>query len=311
MDVSTLKSRIVTKDIPSFLIFAGDEWKVQQIYIDQICKATNKQKQYIDSVESVFRRFKSVSLVNDTFVYVVRDDHDLMQNEALQKQIKDGALGDNILILLLSTVDKRTKLYKAFSDVLSDFSVLDDRLLAKYIKCEIALSERATEHLINICEKNYGRILLEIDKVRNYAQAVGTDDYNEVLENLITDGTIYQPPEDAIFQLVDSILDRRVKRTYELLDNCKRVGESPIAILSVLFNNVKAVLQVQTCNSKDISKSTGLTPWLVKCARQHVGRYADEDLIYILQKIQQVDNAIKSGTMEEQFAIDYLLVKIL
>ena len=38
MDVATLKAKIKSKQLPSYLIFSGDEWKVQQIYINQIAK---------------------------------------------------------------------------------------------------------------------------------------------------------------------------------------------------------------------------------------------------------------------------------
>lgn len=135
--------------------------------------------------------------------------------------------------------------------------------------------------------------------------------YDEAFEILLKDGTIYKPPYDAIFDLVDAILDRKVNRAFDLLQQAYAVGEATMVMLSVLYNNAKAVLQVQTYRGKDISKGTGLSVWQIKKAREHCGKYSDDDLIYIVQLVQKIESGIKSGAIEESFAIEYLLVHIL
>ena len=94
-----------------------------------------------------------------------------MNSEKLQQQIDAGLLGDNMLIHLLTIVDKRTKFYKAYKDAIIEFERLSDTMLKKYIQKEIKLSERNTERLIDVCEHDYGRILLEIDKIKRYVDA--------------------------------------------------------------------------------------------------------------------------------------------
>ena len=167
MDVSTLKAKIKTKQLPSYLLFAGEEWKVQEIYIKQIAKATGKEIKRVDSVADIYQQLKNKSFLQKLHIYIVRDDKELMQNEKLQQTIEQ-VLGDNILIHLLTTVDKRTKFYKAYKDVICDFERLSDSMLKKYILKEIKLSDRNIERLIDICEHDYGRILLEIDKIKRY-----------------------------------------------------------------------------------------------------------------------------------------------
>ena len=39
--------------------------------------------------------------------------------------------------------------------------------------------------------------------------------------------------------------------------------------------------------------------------------YATSELIYILKKIQQIEEGIKTGLIEEPISLDYLLVNIL
>ena len=171
MDVATLKAKIQTKQLPSYLIFSGDEWKVQQIYIDQIAKTTGLETRRIDSVSDIYEKIKNRSFIKSPYIYIVRDDKELLNNEKLQQQIESGLMGDNILIHLLTSVDKRTKFYKAHSASIIVFERLSDAMLKKYILKEIKLSESNIERLIEVCEHDYGRILLEIDKIKRYVDA--------------------------------------------------------------------------------------------------------------------------------------------
>ena len=318
MDVSTLKSHIKLKTIPKVLIFSGPEWKVQEIYINQIAKVTAKEVKRIDSVSSIYTYLRNRSFVGHSFIYIVRDDKELMQNEKLQAKI-ESVLGDNILIHILTSVDKRTKYYKAFKASIIEFNTLSDAMLKKYALKELKLSESDLQRLIDICEHDYGRMLLEIDKIKWYQKSTEFSEWNghgclsthDCFKNLVADGTIYEPPYDAIFDLVDAILDRKVNKAFNLLQQSYEVGEATMVMLSVLYNNAKAVLQVQSYRGDNLSKSTGLTGWQIKNAKAHVNKYRDGELIYILQLVQKVEKGIKTGRMEDEFAMQYLLTHIM
>ena len=81
MDVATLKAKIKSKQLPPYLIFAGDEWKVQEIYIKQIAKVTGKEVVRIDSVTEIYRKLKSRSFTKKSNIYIVRDDKELMKKD--------------------------------------------------------------------------------------------------------------------------------------------------------------------------------------------------------------------------------------
>lgn len=309
MDVATLKNHIKLKTIPTFLIFSGDEWKVQQIYIEQISKVTKKKCVRIDSVGEIFQKLSNRSFVKESVVYIVRDDKELMQNEKLQQRI-EKVLGDNMLILLLTNVDKRTKFYKSYKASICDFERLSDKMLEKYTLREISLSKRNLERLIDICEHDYGRILLEIDKIKVFGDFWNIS-YDEAFEVMLKDGTIYVPAKDAIFDFVDEVLNRHCNNSFELLQECYEVGEATMVMLTVLYNNAKAVLQVQTCKTNDISRTTGLTGWQIKNAKPHLHKYTDAELVNMLKLIQECESGIKTGRIEEQFVMQYILARIL
>lgn len=135
--------------------------------------------------------------------------------------------------------------------------------------------------------------------------------YDEAFEKLVNDGVVFVPPYDAIFDFVDAVLKRKVKLAYNLYQQCRDIGESNLALLSVLFTNAKAVLQVQSCTSKDIAKSTGLTGWQIKCAKDKCGYYRNRELVQMMRIVQNTEKGIKTGEIEEGIAIEYVLVNVL
>lgn len=305
MEIQELKQRIKENDIPNFLIFTGEEYAIQKLYIQQIAKTKQLRIRYIESITDILTELGSQSFLKVNYCYVVLDDKELISNEKLQTELIDRLKSD-ILILTLTSVDKRTKLYKTYKNTFIEFNALKSEIVKRYIQKEIDLSDKNCDKLIQVCEGSYSRCLLEIDKIKRFG-----GNCNKAFEQLLADGTIYQPPHDAIFDFVKAVLQNKPRLAYDLLQNCKDIGESNLAILSVLFNSTKQLLQVQTCESKDIEKTTGLTYWQIKNAKECIGRYSTNNLIYIMKLIQSTERKIKSGLIEESVAVDYVVSNIL
>lgn len=311
MNITDVKTDIKNKTIKPYYIFAGDEIEVQRIYINKMAEVLGYDVVRADSIADVWSNIISPTLFDKPSVYVVRDDKDLLQDEILQRQIEQNKLNDNVIINLLSTVDKRTKFYKSNSDKIVLFERLSTEMLIKYCNRLTTLNKRNCERFIAICENDYARILLEIDKIKQYQAKFSNLSDDEIFEQFVADGTISIPPKDAIFDLVDAILKRQVDRVYNLYEQCKAVGEANMVILTVLFTNTKQVLQVQACEGSDISKSTGLTGWQIKNAKDKLGYYSNAELKDILRLIQKVQKGIITGKIEDDMSIEYLLVNIL
>jgi DNA polymerase III delta subunit len=95
-------------------------------------------------------------------------------------------------------------------------------------------------------------------------------------------------------------------------DRSQRRGDSSLAIISLLGNNVKAILQVQTIEgNSNLTDITGLTGFQIKLAKEKLRYYSDMELDRMLKVLQYCEKAIKTGLMEADMVIDYLLVNIL
>ena len=172
---------------------------------------------------------------------------------------------------------------------------------------EINLNDTNCERLIQVCENDYSRILLEVDKINQFDH----ENPNSAFEHLLKSGTIYQPPKDAIFDWCETVMSIKPKLAFDLYDQCMRVGEATLPMLTVLYNNVKQTYQVQSCNSKDIGKSTGLTGWQITCGKKFSGKYTDKELLYYMKLLREMEVGIKTGKVDEDIVIPFIMVTML
>lgn len=171
MEVQELKKLIKENNIPNFLIFTGEEYEVQRQYIQQIAKVKKLSVYYADNIDEIWSSLTSTSLFDTNGLYVLYDDRQLLTNEKIYFQLAN-IQRDNMLILTLSSVDKRLKMLKTYKDSIVEFNALKSDILKRYIQKEIALSDRNCNILMEICGYNYGHCLLEIDKIKRYTQYI-------------------------------------------------------------------------------------------------------------------------------------------
>lgn len=304
MDISTVKKDIVAKDIKDLYLFVGEEIEVMNIYINQIATVLGVDVKRVDTVAQVYNLCKRKSFFNTPYLYVVVDDKEFTKEPHVDTL--EDVLGTNKCIIVTHTVDKRSKYYKDYKDRFVEFEKLKKDILVKYIRNTTPISQQRAEYLADICECDYGRCMLECDKINTYmkCESISADDsFNELLES----GCINVPAYDAVFDVIKAVMLRDVKNVYYYLDNSKRVGESPLILLSVLYTQAKQVLQVQSYTGDNLAKATGLSGWEIKKAKELVNRYTNQELVYMMKMIRKCERDIKCGEIEQDMAFDYVL----
>ena len=308
MNLQELQKQIINKNFDNLYIFLGDEIAVQKIYINKIKEITGLELQYVEDLKSIYTKLSSNNIFNVKKLYVVIDDIDLTKQEKIWQDLQ-SKINDNIIIFKYNNLDKRSKFYKYFTQKIVEFNKLSNEVLTQYIKKEISLNNKNCEELINICGNNYNQILLEIDKIKNYSNPLDSDDY--LFEQLNNQGAFHKEISDITFEFIEKVLKRDIKAIYELRKKLIQIGESNIKLLSLLYTNFKTILLIQSCNSKDICKTTGLQYYQVKYNQDKLDYYTISELVNILRNIQKVEKGIKTGTIDEVISLDYLLVNIL
>lgn len=314
MNIVELKKSLDLGELSNLYIFTGEEYTILNIYIDRICglfDTVNKS----GSVLSIYKNMSSRSLIQTgKQVYVVRDDKEFLTSDTIWIDLVKRLKARNAtLVLKYSSIDVRSKFSKHFNDCITVFDKLSDQVLLKYIYKDITLSKENAVTLINACNHDYGRILLEVDKIKNIVEHYNIS-ANDAFNMCLNAHAIYIEPEGQVFDLVDSILTRNYRSVYKMLEESRRRGDSELSVFSLLHNNVKNILQIQTFGNSDNKKlmqATGLTQFQINTCSKYLNRYTCEELVRFMKYIRYCDKSVKDGTMQPDFAIDYLLVNIL
>lgn len=315
MKLPDLQKQIVSKSIDRVLLLYGEEVAVMDIYLNKIYAATAGDVLRFDSVKEAYAKLVQRRISKGVSrVFVVRDDKEFFKADKEWAKVFNAAESSNdYLILIYSSMDRRSKFYKQNQERLCEFEKLSSSVLAGYIeKLLPGMNSRLKEQFAEVCECSYSRILLEADKIKHYAK-VSYLDYNEAFKELLKQGVIYQPIGDITFLFTDAILTRNKRDTAKYMLQAKAIGESEILTLSVLYNGFKQILMVQGLG-KDQSepvKRTGLTPWQVKMAKEKQGHYSISELVNALKVIRFAEKGIKTGLIDADVAVEYVIVNIM
>lgn len=312
MTIDDLKISILSKEFKKIYVFYGPEYMVQKVYINKIAELSESNVQYIDTISDI-SAYSGNSLFSTKKCFVCIDDDKITKSNNIDKDLDKllHLVGDNILILQFTKLDKRLKFYNYICELPFceaagvEFELLHPVVLGKHLAEDFNFSKGIAEKLAEVCEYDYGRCLLEADKIDNF-NSLPPD---LAFQQLLNSGTIIKPSEDKIFEFVDAVLGGKITVAFDLLEKCKEINEPTLKLLSVLFTGLKHLLQVQSCTS-DIADTTGLSQWEIRKVQRFQGVYKNFELVDALKLIQNTEFGIKTGQIEESMAIDYVLVNI-
>ena len=315
MELVKLMKRITEKNIPHFLILYGEEQKIIDIYIKNIVKSVEGKRVVVDNVSQVIKDNGKKSLDKSIKVYVVTEDTTfLTKDESWETVIK--SMHKNYLILRYHSLDKRSAFVKKNQQNIVEFSHLSDEVLQQYIYRDLPdLCEKNVSKLISYCNNDYGRILMEIDKIWQYQSSRLSNfninlDSNDCFKELDKQGLFHKEIGDITFELTDAVLGGYTELAIKKLDEAKRKGEPAMMIASMLYNGFRNLLAYQGLgsNKQGAMERTGLTKGELYGCTKNVGGYSTEEVKRNMLFCQQVESGIKIGTIDEDIALEYIVL---
>lgn len=311
MNLFELKKQLSEKTLQPLYIFTGEEFAVMDIYINKVAEVMGVKPKRVDSVAGIYANMQNQSLLVKASCYVIRDDKDYLAQDGIWDDMAAGFIqGNNVIILIYTNLDKRSKFYKQHNKSFTEFEYLSAEVLAKYIDKDIGLDNRRAITLANLCDCNYGRIILECDKLYQLSKARGID-IAAAFEIALAEGLIYTAPRDVMFDMIDAVCKRQPKASYALMEEVLATNDSPLGAISLLYTNFKSMLLVSGAKGKNIAETTGLTAWQIKLAKEKGNHYSIGELVNAVRLIRETERGIKTGGIEQKIALEYILTSIL
>ena len=318
MELVDLMKSISCNSIPHFLILYGEEQKIIDIYIQNIVQSVGGKRVVVDSVSQVIKDNGKKSLDKSIKVYVSTEDTAFMTKDESWENVRNS-MRKNYIILRYHSLDKRSAFVKKNQQNIVEFSHLSDEVLQQYIYRDLPdLSDENVSKLISYCNNDYGRILLEIDKIWQAQSSRLSNfninlDSNDCFEELDKQGLFHKEIGDITFELTDAVLGGYPEKAVQKLDEAKRKGEPAMMIASILYNGFRNLLAYQGLgsNKQGAVERTGLSKGDIWRCSKNIGGYSIEEVKRNMLICQNIESGIKTGTVDEDIALEYLVLSCL
>lgn len=292
-DLVSFQKDIRDKKLKPFYILYGEEIGLMNVYLKQISNVVRES-----SVSSVWKTLTQRGLVENARVFAVRDDKEFLGNEPRWKRLTDVRYGT--LILMITKIDKRSKLLKAFPDNCVEFKKMTDAQLSRHFqgKFKGKVSPKIIEHVIELCLNDYSRIDNELDKLSRL---------NNLAEEQV-EQIVHHKVDIDVFSLVDNVISYQPEPAIEKVHEMLGRGESPIGLLTLLyqnFNNAAIILGAEDPKESNI----GIKQFLINKIKYNFN-YTLDSALEGMDILGEAIEGIKSGKFTETSAIYIALFKI-
>ena len=318
MELVDLMKRISSNDIPHFLILFGEEQTILNIYLTHILEVTNTKRISADSVSYIMQNINKKRFDKSIRLYVVQDDMAFLRAEDSWETVRNTPTKDYI-ILRYHSLDKRSAFVKKNQQNLVEFARLSKEVLQTYISKDLPdLSEKNSSKLVEYCNYDYGRILMEIDKIwqcqsHRFSNFNINLDSNDCFEKLDKEGLFYKEIGDITFELTNAVLGGYTETAIQKLDEAKRKDEPAMMIVSILYTGFRNLLAYQGLgsNKQGAMERTGMTKGELYGCTKNVGGYSIAEVKRNMLKCQEIEAGIKMGTLDEDIALEYAVLSCL
>ncbi len=169
-NIKDLKEDILKKEAGNVFLFNGNEWAVKKHYIEKISEDYPVVKYLRDTVELVDNISTRGRLRKKT-LYVVPHDLDFIKASAKDiKSVLDKAEKAKDGIIWVYSTELTKSFTEHFDKYITEFEEVEEDIFKELVLHEMKLQPDHVNKLSANCKRNYGMALLEIDKIRNYAQ---------------------------------------------------------------------------------------------------------------------------------------------
>jgi len=300
MELKELKEKILNKSLDfNLLIFKyeSDTWLVNQ-YIDEISKILDLKINYVEDLDTLS------NTSSDFFFGGMSSELNVLWLEELTTNIpnKDELTTS---IIKCNKIDKDIE--KALSKYIVNFPKLLEWQVQDYAEQQLkGMKPDAIQWLCGLIGDNVYRLDNEINKITIFDEK---DRMNMFLA-LNNDGCYNDLNNFNIFNLINAIVKRDFNSVINVLRLRDTIDLEPVGLITLLIRQFKNIIDIQMGNNPTPDK-LGIPPKQFNAIKYNCGKYSNERLIYIYDLLTGIDYRLKSGLLDNDKIIDYVVCNIL
>ncbi len=210
-----------------------------------------------------------------------------------------------VVILVASTLDQRTALFKTVSK--KGRAVLYRRLypnqalgwLSGYTRSKgIIMDKDAQEYLVTVLGTDLRQLVAGVEKAYNYAGIALGKEKRITIEH--AKAVVQGAPEVGIFDLVDAIGERNAQKAISSLTQVLMFKETPPRILYLIARQVRLILKAkalkaQKMSTREVAKALGVHEFVARKCLAQAENFRLEELEKAFCAMVQADIGLKTS----------------
>ena len=169
------------------------------------------------------------------------------------------------------------------------------------------ISSDNLNYLLELTDSNLWRLEKELDKIEIF-----DEQYREEIFKQFLDGGVFDDlTTHNTFSFIDAVVHKQKTKALEVYHTLQETGINYMGIIALMYNNFRNIIKIQL-SPNPTPENTGIKSnqfWAIK--KYNIGYYNKDELLHIFDLLTKIDRQIKTGEIEANKSLDYLLVNIL
>ncbi len=318
-----LNDHIKNKEFKSVYLIYGEENYLVQQYKNRL-KAAIIGEDTMNYAYFEGRKIDVTQLTDicDTMPFFAEKRLVIVENSGFFKNASDKvtdyvkAMPEYLHIIFVENeVDKRSRLYKAVNEkgYVCEMKYQEEAVLSRWVvellqRDNKKITKAALSLLLEKCGVEMDRIYSEVEKLVCYCID------REAVEEKDVEAVCTTRTEGKIFEMVTAIATHNQKKALDLYYDLLLLKEPPMRILYLITRQFNLLLQVKELSAQHIDNKTmaqqmGVAPFLVGKYLTQAKGFSTNTLRTALFDMAEMEEAVKTGNMQENLAVELMIVK--
>ena len=119
----------------------------------------------------------------------------------------------------------------------------------------------------------------------------------------------------SVFEVVNAIIERKVKDAVSFLKKAIEDGEPPVRIFYFIVREFRMMLKARVLidagrSPEEAAKAAGIPPFKIREFSQRINKFSKRDLSCIFEKLIGIDAQLKGGALKPEFVLEDFILSI-
>lgn len=210
-------------------------------------------------------------------------------------------------------IDERKKLIKELRNYckFEEFNALDEKDRKQYIlgflkKHKVLINDSAKNLLFTMLPQDMRSLQCELEKLSLYSQEID----ERIVKLLIT-----RPLEDDVFELVNAVVSKNMKRALVIWQDFLKLNKEPLALIGALASQFRfcyqaSALRKEGYSEAEIAEQLECKVYRVTKTLSSIRGVSPDRFLRYLNELSQLDSSIKSGRVDKKLGFELFLIKV-